>query len=450
MLSPTSSHSLTSVPPALPEKVGFDGDTSAGTPQPTAPAQHSLPAGRYKPARQSRHPARASTTDYRSACPVADCPQGFNCPKERRRHMYTHDEKRPHVCPVENCTKRFARPSGLAVHHRSHTGERPFTCPVPTCGKAFTTSGQQKVHLYVHTRSTAERLPPEIYDLLLSQASGWQQRKPPGSRHRVYSCLFEGCSASFRRPAEASRHSHTHSQERPFSCPVPGCSTAYKIGYHLDRHLKTHALVQRQLVAAASAPGDRPGSQARRQPLQASDDQHASADRSGLTTTAEPDQYRYVTLNTASVTDQLHPGSAESVWLAPTMDSGPSSPGSSVSDTCPGNLPMTDPAQENAPAEPGPTPDADQVPVAPASDRLPPTAEKEPPIIASSGGQQSRPGTAGSTAAADACGSHPGQDPESLTQPPQQAVGGCSLSLSLEWHPSCTEIQLQLSLRRRD
>lgn len=104
-----------------------------------------------------RHKRRAHSDENAPpplhACTFPGCMRTFTTPANRNRHMRNvHEKRKQHECSFVGgsvrCNKRFAQLSDLKRHMLTHEDKRPHACA--TCGRSFRQRSHLKMHSALH------------------------------------------------------------------------------------------------------------------------------------------------------------------------------------------------------------------------------------------------------------------------------------------------------------
>lgn len=131
---------------------------------------------------------------------------GFSSKQKILRHLQSHTGHRPFQCKI--CKQNFSEAATLAQHMRRHTQEKPYVCDFPGCGKAFAITGALTIHKRTH------------------------------NGHKPFKCSY--CERAFAESSNLSKHLRTHTGARPYSCTEPGCSKSFARPDQLTRHQNVH------------------------------------------------------------------------------------------------------------------------------------------------------------------------------------------------------------------
>ncbi|KAF8817535.1 hypothetical protein BYT27DRAFT_6816240 [Phlegmacium glaucopus] len=144
--------------------------------------------------------------------------QGFQSKQKICRHVQSHTGHRPFQCSI--CDQRFSEAATLQQHIRRHTQEKPYVCDYPGCNKSFAITGALTIHKRTHNGD-----------------------KP-------FRCSF--CNRGFAESSNLSKHLRTHTGARPYTCEEPGCSKSFARPDQLTRHRGIHL---KQLGGTGKLPG---------------------------------------------------------------------------------------------------------------------------------------------------------------------------------------------------
>ncbi|CAH0393132.1 unnamed protein product [Bemisia tabaci] len=129
------------------------------------------------------------------------CFKEFKSKKVILRHLYVHQEDKPHVCDV--CFKSFKRPESMNAHKKIHDKDHPmYTCD--SCG--FTTAHKKSLEMHC-------------------------------KRHVLdYTVKCEICGKGYYSNNELSDHMNIHTGAKPYMCAI--CGKAYPYKVNLLAHMK--------------------------------------------------------------------------------------------------------------------------------------------------------------------------------------------------------------------
>ncbi|XP_071449266.1 zinc finger protein 845-like [Hetaerina americana] len=158
------------------------------------------------------------------------CLKSFNCKKHVQDHMLTHTGERRHKCDV--CEKAFTLKQHLKDHMVIHSGEKPHKCEL--CPKAFTLKQQLKEHMLIHSGTRSHKC--EVCSKAFTNKPHLERHMLIHTGERPYICGI--CSKSFTRKEHLEGHVLVHTGEKPHKCDV--CAKAFAHKQHLKEHMFNH------------------------------------------------------------------------------------------------------------------------------------------------------------------------------------------------------------------
>ncbi|KAF8159650.1 hypothetical protein B0H34DRAFT_655371 [Crassisporium funariophilum] len=131
---------------------------------------------------------------------------GFQSKQKICRHVQSHTGHRPFQCSI--CQQHFSEAATLQQHIRRHTQEKPYVCDYPGCNKSFAITGALTIHKRTHNGD-----------------------KP-------FKCTY--CERGFAESSNLSKHLRTHTGARPYICKEAGCTKTFARPDQLTRHKGVH------------------------------------------------------------------------------------------------------------------------------------------------------------------------------------------------------------------
>ncbi|CAN3372742.1 hypothetical protein DIRU0_C08284 [Diutina rugosa] len=167
-------------------------------------------------------------------CPVCD----ISFPSEQTYYLHkrTHAGSKDNRCSI--CKKSYTQYNNLVMHrvtiHQDlvvadepeYTPEelsslRVFHCNQSTCQATFTSYEKLLVHKYEQHGTTNSKRPYK-----------------KSATEKIHVCNHDGCTKSFSKASDLTRHRRTHTGERPFQCD--SCNASFAQKYRLTTHRRIH------------------------------------------------------------------------------------------------------------------------------------------------------------------------------------------------------------------